>query len=166
MREHLHSELQTETYVVFVNHGRRYVDCSDGVCELLGYTRTEMLHMAIDDVSYNAPFVEPLFDRYLREGLQNGEYILRHKNGAPILIHYIAWFFSDGCNAAAWTLAEEWEQLYVAALAEPQAVQQKNKANLALRAVERRQLLLAAPQDSAVAQKLNTARTTLSSLLS
>jgi hypothetical protein len=60
MREHLHPELAK--YVVFVNSARRYTDCSDDVPKLVGYDRTELLNMKIDDLSYDSlstPSVEP-----------------------------------------------------------------------------------------------------------
>ncbi len=40
VRSHSHPELQSE-YVVFANSSRRYLDCSDGVCRLLGFSRPE-----------------------------------------------------------------------------------------------------------------------------
>lgn len=165
MREHFHPELQTEKYVVFVNDARRYVDCTDDVCDLLGYTRAEILSMGIDSLSYNNSYVQALFEKYTREGVQSGEYILRHKSGAPILIHYVAWVFSDGCNAAAWKPAEEWEQLYLAALIETQPGQHENKVNLALSAIQKREAAMDLGNGPDVRDKLSKARETLRSLL-
>ncbi len=99
-RSHAHPELQSE-YVVFANSSRRYLDCSDGVCRLLGFSRPEILDKRIDDLSYH-PDVAEIFQTYLKRGQQEGEYVLRHKNGEPVLIEYHAYVFPDGCIAAAW----------------------------------------------------------------
>jgi PAS domain-containing protein len=36
-----------------VDSARRYLDCSDAVCQLIGYSRTELLEKKIDDISYH-----------------------------------------------------------------------------------------------------------------
>ena len=103
IRSHSHAELEGR-YVAFVDEQRRYLDVTDGVCELLGYSRSELLTMRIDDVT--APTIRssapPLFEQYLKDGLQRGSYILRHRNGNEIPITYIARAFPDGCLVARW----------------------------------------------------------------
>ena len=103
IRGHSHAELEGDN-VVFVDEQRRYLDVTDGVCELLGYSRSELLSMRIDDVT--APVMRShtssLFQQYLKDGLQHGEYILQHRNGNEIPIDYIARVFPDGCMAARW----------------------------------------------------------------
>ena len=165
MLKHIHSELQSEKYVVFVDAARRYVDCSDEVCNLVGYTRTEILSKNIDDLTYNRSCVPPLFEKYLEEGLQNGEYILKHKDGRPIVIHYSAWVFADGCNAAAWKPAEEWEQFYLAALIETHPGKLRDKVNVALGAIHKRQLEFGDEERPQIRQKLRDASSALRALL-
>jgi len=103
IRSHSHLELEGEN-VAFVDEQRRYLDVTDGVCELLGYSRSELLNMRIDDVT--APVMRsktpPLFKQYLEDGLQKGEYILRHRDGHEIPINYAARIFPDGCMVARW----------------------------------------------------------------
>jgi PAS domain S-box-containing protein len=103
IRAHSHVELEGR-YVAFVDEHRRYLDVTDGVCELLGYSRSELLNMRVDEVS--APTVRsetpPLFERYLADGLQQGSYMLLHRNGNEIPITYIARVFPDGCLVARW----------------------------------------------------------------
>ena len=103
IRSHSHAELEGKN-VAFVDEQRRYLDVTNGVCELLGYSRAELLTMRIDDVT--APIMlsktPPLFKQYLEDGLQKGEYILRHRNGQEIPINYVARVFSDGCMVARW----------------------------------------------------------------
>jgi PAS domain S-box-containing protein len=98
IRSHSHIELEGKN-VAFVDEQRRYLDVTDGVCELLGYSRSELLTMRIDDVT--APIMRsktpPLFKQYLEDGLQKGEYILQHRDGREIPIHYTARVFPDGC---------------------------------------------------------------------
>jgi len=103
IRSHSHRELDGRN-VAFVDEQRRYLDVTDGVCELLGYTRSELLTMRIDDVT--APVMRSeaanLFQQYLADGLQHGEYVLLHRNGTEVPIDYIARVFPDGCMVARW----------------------------------------------------------------
>jgi len=46
LRSHAHPELEGK-YIAFVDERRRYLDVTDGVCELLSYTRAELLEMTI-----------------------------------------------------------------------------------------------------------------------
>ena len=103
IRSHSHVELEGN-YVAFVDEHRRYLDVTDGVCELLGYSRSELLNMRIDDVT--APTMRsqapPLFQQYLADGLQQGSYVLLHRKGHEVPITYIARAFPDGCLVARW----------------------------------------------------------------
>ena len=165
MREHAHSEIQAEEFVVFVDAIRRYTDCSDHVCKLVGYERAELLTKKIDELSFNKASVPTLYEKYVREGLQDGEFILRHKSGAPVLVQYRAWVFNDGCRAAAWNPAEQWQQLYLAALLETQPLELKNKVNAALSAVKNRQSKFQDGGNSEIFQKLCDASAALRALL-
>jgi len=103
IRSHSHRELDGSN-IAFVDEQRRYLDVTDGVCALLGYTRSELLTMRIDDVT--APVMRSntahLFQQYLADGLQHGEYVLLHRNGTEVPIDYIARVFPDGCMVARW----------------------------------------------------------------
>jgi PAS domain S-box-containing protein len=103
IRSHSHPELEGK-YIVFADENRRYVNVTDGVCELLGYSRSELLRMTIDDVT--APVMRsktaPLFQQYLADGRLQGEYILLHRDKSEIPIKYAATVFSDGCMVANW----------------------------------------------------------------
>jgi len=103
IRSHSHVELEGR-YVAFVDEQRRYLDVTDGVCELLGYSRSELLKMRIDDVTAHTmrSSAPPLFQQYLMDGLQRGSYILLHRSGNEIPITYIARAFPDGCLVARW----------------------------------------------------------------
>jgi hypothetical protein len=105
--------------------------------------------------------VSPLFEKYQREARQNGEFILRHKNGSPILIHYNAWVFDDDCHAAVWEPADDWEQLYLAALLEIHPSLLREKVNAALSAIQKHQQSFGDRETPATRQKLSDAREAL-----
>jgi len=103
IRSHSHVEFEGQ-YVAFVDAQRRYLDVTDGVCELLGYSRSELLNMRIDDVTASTVLSKTtsLFEQYLVDGLQRGSYVLRNRAGVEIPISYIARAFPDGCLVARW----------------------------------------------------------------
>jgi PAS domain S-box-containing protein len=91
-------------YVVFVDADRRYVEVTDGVCELLGYTREELLAKTIDDIT--APemrsHVPETFRQYVAEGGMEGRHGLLAKDGGRIWIHYQSKVYPDGRLVARW----------------------------------------------------------------
>ena len=135
---HSHPEVEGAEFVVFTDLARRYLDCTDGVCRLLGYQRSEMLARNIENVSFHDREVSKLFAEYLRRGKMDGEYVLRHKDGNPIPIRYRAFVFADGCTAAVWEPIKDWRELYLSALVEINPAELKHKAEMAFLAVQRR----------------------------
>lgn len=133
---HSHLEVQGQNYVVFADNNRRYIDCSDGVCELLGYTKSEVLSKTIEDLSYITADVPAVFDRFVKHGALDGQYLLRHKNGQSVSMTYKAWVFADGCLAAAWQPVERWKQLYHKALLEVDPDRLRTACTDALKAIE------------------------------
>jgi CheY-like chemotaxis protein len=137
IRSHSHPQLNGK-YVVFSNGSRHYLDCSDGVCELLGYTRMELTSMTIDQASYRPQRTSGLFEQYVHNGKLEGQYILRHKNGKPIFIEYRSEIFPDGCMAAVWEPVEDWKQLYQSAMLEFDRSKLADRIETAQHAVEHR----------------------------
>jgi PAS domain-containing protein len=135
---HRHPEVEGAEFVVFTDPSRRYLDCTDGVCRLLGYDRSEMLARSIENVSFHDGEVSKLFAEYLRRGKMEGEYVLRHKDGKPIPIRYRAFVFADGCTAAVWEPIKDWRELYLSALVEIDPAKLKRKAEMAFLAVQQR----------------------------
>ena len=164
---HRHPEVEGAEFAVFTDLSRRYVDCTDGVCRLLGYDRQELLANTIDIVSFHAAEVSKLFAEYLQCGEMNGEFVLRHKTGTPIPIRYRAFVFTDGCTAAVWEPIKDWRELYLAALVEIDPAALKRSAELALQAVQQRtreiKSIPGAP--SSEQQSLRDAASALQSLL-
>jgi PAS domain-containing protein len=134
---HAHPELQGAEFVVFADSTRRYVDCCDAACALLGFTREEMLSKTIEDVSYNFNEVPQLFAQYLKRRTMEGEFVLRRKDQAPVPIRFKAFVFSDGCNAAIWEPIKDGREPYLAALLEMDSAKLKRKLEVALAAIER-----------------------------
>ena len=136
MRSHSHQQLQQKEWVVFVDSSRRYVDFTDAVCDLLGYSRSELLQKTIDDISYNVDAVPKLFSDFIDSGAQEGDYVLQSKDRKPVPIHYQAFVFPDGCKAAAWEPIHDWRQVYLQALLELDVRKQKQKLEIALAAID------------------------------
>jgi CheY-like chemotaxis protein len=137
IRSHSHPQLDGK-YVVFSNNSRQYLDCSDGVCELLGYTRMELTSMTIDEASYRPQRTSGIFEQYVQNGKLEGQYILRHKSGKPIFIQYRSEIFPDGCMAAVWQPVEDWKQLYQSAILEFDRSKLRDRIETAQHAVEHR----------------------------
>lgn len=137
LRSHSHPELQSD-YVVFTNTSRQFLDCSDGVCKLLGYGRAELLDKKIDDISYLSEEVPALFEQYQRKKSFDGDHVVRHKRGRPVAIHFRSFVFPDGCLAAAWEPITNWKELYQAALLELKPARLKWRQEVALLAIHQR----------------------------
>ena len=56
----------------------------------LGYTRKELLTKSIEDVSFKVDNVPQIFAQYLKQGAMEGDYVLQHKDGSAIPIHFRA----------------------------------------------------------------------------
>lgn len=134
-RTHGHPELKDAKYVVFVDSSRRYVDCTDGACELLGYSREELLRKRIEDVSYGLELVAKLFAQYVQDRAQEGDYVLCRRDLTPLPIVYRAFVFDDGCHAAIWEPVGGWKEPYLSALLEVDPAKQKAKIERALAAI-------------------------------
>jgi PAS domain len=116
MQGHGHTHLKGAEYVVFFDSDRQYIDCSEGVCRLVGYSRKEILKKRIDDLSYGLHRLSKLFATFLRQGNLNGEYVVRQSNGAPLPLTYRSYIFPDGCKGSAWEVITDWRAPYLIAM--------------------------------------------------
>jgi PAS domain len=139
MLSHGHAEVKDSEYVVFVDSSRRYVDCSDAVCNLLGYSRPELFEKRIDDISYDLQAVPKLFAEFVDSGAQEGRFVLQSKHRTPVPIKYKAFVFGDGCKAAIWEPIRDWREPYLSALLETHPDQLKEKLGIVLVAIRRAQ---------------------------
>ncbi len=67
----------------------RYIAVNAYACELLGYTRDELLELPLSDVAVN-PSAQEDFEEMQRTGMQNGITVLRHSDGRELPMHYRA----------------------------------------------------------------------------
>ena len=103
---------------VEVDSSRRYVAVNNAACDLLGYSREELLQLTIDDVSFpSGAHVSPMFTRFLEDGSMSGIFALRRKSGEGIMIRFQSQL-KDGRSVAKWThyspITEEAEEEYQA----------------------------------------------------
>jgi PAS domain S-box-containing protein len=165
MLRHNHPELNGAQFVVFADAQRRYTDASESACALLGYTRKELLTKSVEDVSYKIADVPQIFAQYLKKGVMEGDYVVQHKDGSAIPIHFRAFTFPDGCNAAIWNPIKDWREPYLSALLETNPTQLKRKVEIALSAVIRAGSASDAPElTAAERQALRDAQSALNSL--
>ncbi|HEX6879787.1 MAG TPA: PAS domain S-box protein [Terriglobales bacterium] len=101
-RHHVHPELEGK-HVVFVDSDRRYVEATQQACDLIGYRRAELLGKRIEDVAAtDTQEVTAQFAKYLKDGSQEGVFVLRHKSGHLVPVFYKSLVLPDGCMAARW----------------------------------------------------------------
>lgn len=98
-------------YLVFADGNRRLVEVTEEVCGLLGYKRDELIGKTVEEITVpdTAPVAE-LYSQFVKEGFQEGSYVLRHRSGRAIPMRYRAEVFADGCMAAEWYPFMEAEQ--------------------------------------------------------
>ena len=88
---------------VEVDSTRRYVDANHEACDLLGYTREELLNLRIDDISFpSGAHVDPMFERFTEDGQMAGIFALRRKSGEGIMVRFES-HQVDGRSVATWT---------------------------------------------------------------
>jgi hypothetical protein len=138
MRDHGHALLKTSEYVVFFDSDRQYIDCSEGVCRLVGYSRKDILRKRIDDLSYGVHRLANLFATFMRQGKLSGEYVLRQSNGAPLPLRYWSYIFPDGCKGSTWELVTDWRAPYLTALAGSAAETREVTVDVAFAAIYQR----------------------------
>ena len=90
-------------YFVVADANRNFIFASDAVCTLLGYDRAVFLELRIDNVVKGATAVtQPLFQKFVAEGQQEGRISLKHRSGRIIRVDYRSKVEADGCMLARW----------------------------------------------------------------
>jgi PAS domain S-box-containing protein len=89
--------LVTESqYRTVVDHERRYIEVSDGFCELVGYERGELIGTKYDNLTASSTSDIPtVFDLFMKSGYMHGLWMLVTRSGANILVRYESWIRSD-----------------------------------------------------------------------
>jgi PAS domain S-box-containing protein len=77
-------------YIVLVaDENMRYLAASDAACELLGYSREELLGLTVLDLVVETNASE-LYDEFIRDHGQRGKITLRCRDGRSLEAHYDA----------------------------------------------------------------------------
>ncbi len=85
-----------DDYSVVVDSHRRYLEVSDGFCELLGYSREEMCGQRFDTFTMpRTNDIEIVYELFLKCGYMHGIWIFQHRRGTKILVRYEAWRRKD-----------------------------------------------------------------------
>lgn len=70
----------------------RYIDANEDAERVLGYTRDELLAMSVWDLTPAAAELDglQLWQEFIHQGQQQGEYVVKRKSGALLKLHYSA----------------------------------------------------------------------------
>ncbi|MGH2557730.1 MAG: PAS domain S-box protein, partial [Thermomicrobiales bacterium] len=74
-----------DAVIVSDDHGN-YIEVNAAVCDLLGYTREELLAAKVGDLSISPVIAHDLYRRIQEDGSLRGENVLRRKDGSPVPI--------------------------------------------------------------------------------
>src|SRR5436189_5663047 len=83
-------------YVTVVDSDRRYVEVSDGFCQLVGYQREALIGKRYDDLTApDTNDIATVFGLFQRLGYMHGLWMLVSRQGTRILVRYEAWLRPD-----------------------------------------------------------------------
>ena len=89
--------------IVEVDPDRRYVAVNDSACQLLGYSREELLKLRIDDLAIpSGAHVPAMYENYVEAGKMEGIFAVKRKRGDAILIRFKA-SLVGGRAVSEWT---------------------------------------------------------------
>src|SRR5271156_1400461 len=84
------------SYTTVVDADRRYVQVSDAFCQLVGYSREELIGRRCDDLTApNTSDIPAVFNLFSRLGYMQGLWMLVSQQGTRILVRYEAWVRPD-----------------------------------------------------------------------
>lgn len=105
MQAHGHPAI-SGTYVAYADGERRFTSVTDGLCDLLGYSREDLLHMTIDEITYpESADVPAQFRDFVAAGRQAGRFLLQHRDRTPVPVTFEAHVLEDGCMVSVLTPA-------------------------------------------------------------
>lgn len=83
-------------YTTVVDGDRRYIEVSDSFCQLVGYSREELIGKRFDDLT--APGtndIPTVFRLFVSQGYMHGLWMFVSRTGTTILVRYECWVRSD-----------------------------------------------------------------------
>jgi PAS domain-containing protein len=86
----------TPAYTTVVDNSRSYVDVSDSFCDLVGYSRDELIGTRYDHLTaLNTADIPVTYELFTNIGYMNGLWVLLHRTGYRILVRYECWIRPD-----------------------------------------------------------------------
>ncbi|MDQ6619744.1 MAG: PAS domain S-box protein [Pseudomonadota bacterium] len=78
--------------ILIADDGARYVSVNAAACELLGYTREELLELGVSDITpeLQRELVPHAWQEFLKCGTMTGEYSVRTRSGETIAVEFRA----------------------------------------------------------------------------
>ena len=105
MQAHGHPDV-SGAYVAYADAERRFISVSDKLCDLLGYSREQLLSMTIDEITYpESANVPEQFREFVAAGRQAGQFLLQHRDRSPVPVTFEAQVLDDGCMVSVLTPA-------------------------------------------------------------
>jgi PAS domain S-box-containing protein len=83
-------------YIAIIDSDRKYIQVSDNFCQLIGYTKQELIGKRVDDLTApDTNDVTTVFDLFSRLGYMHGLWMLVARKGTRILVRYESWIRPD-----------------------------------------------------------------------
>jgi PAS domain S-box-containing protein len=83
-------------YVTVVDIDRRFVEVSDSFCQLMGYSREELIGKRYDDLTApGTTDVSSVYSLFAKAGYMHGLWLFVSREGKRILVRYESWLRPD-----------------------------------------------------------------------
>ena len=83
-------------YTSVVDRDHKYIEVSEGFCELVGYKMEELIGMPYDRLTaFNSADIAKTYRLFSRLGYMHGLWMLVHRTGYRILVRYESWLRPD-----------------------------------------------------------------------
>ena len=106
----LQEQLETLSWAALAaDNTGRYIASNVAATQLTGYTRDELMHMSVRDLTppMRHGTATDLWSKFIQAGTQTGEYVLLRKDGTPVGVKYEAYAsISPGVHLSLLTALE------------------------------------------------------------
>lgn len=78
--------------VLVADDRSRFLVVNSAACKLTGYTEAELRSMSMPDLTapVDAGVADQLWQAFLGQGEQRGEFAIRRRDGTTLMVHYVA----------------------------------------------------------------------------